>query len=567
MQRARNVVLATATHAARLASARVGLFAAAVLATFAAPPDSLAQCWLSGVGVPGLNGDAAAVVSWDPDGPGPMASELVVGGSFTTAGGVTANRIARWNGTSWSGFGTGMNGSVFALTVLPGGNLVAAGSFTTAGGVPANRIARWNGATWTALGTGMDDLINAVTTLNNGDLVAGGRFSTAGGVAASRVARWDGTAWSALGAGVGGAPPYYVVSLKTLFNGDLIAGGFFSTAGGAPASSIARWNGSTWSPLGVGISGVVNALTTMPNGDLIVGGQFTNTGNLGLVVRRVARWNGSAWSAIGTGLDGTGFPLVWSLWTLPQGDLIAAGDFSTAGGNAASNIARWNGLAWSALGSGTNTFVRALTTLDDGTLVAGGNFSLAGGVTANRIARYATGVTGPTISVEPQDAVTCPGGAANPPTFSVVASGLAPLTYQWQWQPAGAATAWVSLTTGDNAESGGVPVVNATNVGAATVEVRPLAGYTNFAPREFRCIVSNACASVTSDTATLTVCRADFNCDGLITPADIAAFVNAWSTSLSSGTLGGDFDTSGAVTPADVAAFVAAWFNAVSNGC
>ncbi|MBX3357176.1 MAG: hypothetical protein KF745_01990 [Phycisphaeraceae bacterium] len=458
-----------------------------------------------------------------------------------------------------------MNGTVSALTVLPGGDLVAAGSFTTAGGITVNRIARWNGAAWSALGTGMDDLVNAVTTLSNGDLVAGGRFTTAGGAAASRIARWDGTAWSAVGGGVGGTPPYYVVSLKTLANGDLIAGGYFSTAGGVPASSIARWDGSAWAPLGVGISGVVNALTTMSNGDLIVGGQFTNTGNLGLVVRRIARWNGTAWSAIGTGMDGAGFPLVWSVWTLPQGDLVAAGDFSSAGGNVANNVARWNGTAWSALGSGTNNVVRALTTLNDSTLVAAGNFSLAGGATANRVARYATGFTGPHILQHPQDSIACPDHSVE---FHVSANGLSPFTYQWQWQPAGTATAWVDLAVGDNADTGGVLVVNVTNEATATLEARPLAGYTNFAPREFRCVVTNACGdSVTSDAATLTVCPADFDCDGQITPLDIAAFVNAWSTSLATGTLAGDFDSDGAVTPTDIAVFVSAWFSAVSNGC
>ena len=36
-------------------------------------------------------------------------------------------------------------------------------------------------------------------------------------------------------------------------NGDLLVGGEFSSAGGAPAASIARWNGSNWSTFGVGV--------------------------------------------------------------------------------------------------------------------------------------------------------------------------------------------------------------------------------------------------------------------------------------------------------------------------
>jgi hypothetical protein len=65
----------------------------------------------------------------------------------------------------------------------------------------------------------------------------------------------------------------------------------------------------------------------------------------------------------------------------------------------------------------------------------------------------------------------------------------------------------------------------------------------------------------------LTPCAADANADGLLTPADIGAFVNTWLLSLAAGSLAGDFDGNGAVAPADVAAFVAAWFGALAGGC
>ena len=38
-------------------------------------------------------------------------------------------------------------------------------------------------------------------------------------------------------------------------------------------------------------------------------------------------------------------------------DLYAGGQFTTAGGNAANDIAKWNGSAWSALGEGMNDYV------------------------------------------------------------------------------------------------------------------------------------------------------------------------------------------------------------------
>ena len=57
---------------------------------------------------------------------------LFAGGFFTTAGGVAANRIAKWDGSSWSALGRGLNGSVLALATYDDGRgpaLVAAGSF------------------------------------------------------------------------------------------------------------------------------------------------------------------------------------------------------------------------------------------------------------------------------------------------------------------------------------------------------------------------------------------------------------------------------------------------------
>jgi hypothetical protein len=62
-------------------------------------------------------------------------------------------------------------------------------------------------------------------------------------------------------------------------------------------------------------------------------------------------------------------------------------------------------------------------------------------------------------------------------------------------------------------------------------------------------------------------CLADWNGDGTLTPADIAAFVNFWSNDISNGTLTTDVDHNGQITPGDVAVFVSAWFNALSVGC
>ncbi|MCH9057150.1 MAG: hypothetical protein IIB55_00825 [Planctomycetes bacterium] len=75
-----------------------------------------------------------------------------------------------------------------------------------------------------------------------GELIVGGNFTTAGGMEANYIARWDGTAWSPLGSGMGGFPaPLLSVYTLTEYNGELIAGGWFTTAGGQVSAYWARW--------------------------------------------------------------------------------------------------------------------------------------------------------------------------------------------------------------------------------------------------------------------------------------------------------------------------------------
>ena len=124
---------------------------------------------------------------------------------------------------------------------------------------------------WSALGSGMNDFVYSLT-IYNGDLIAGGYFTNAGGVAAYYVARWDGSAWDSLGSGMNG----FVFSL-TVYNGEVIAGGEFTTAGGVAAKRVARWDGSSWDSLGSGINGSVLSLTVY-NGALIAGGDFWTAG-------------------------------------------------------------------------------------------------------------------------------------------------------------------------------------------------------------------------------------------------------------------------------------------------
>src|SRR5207245_3046917 len=124
--------------------------------------------------------------------------------------------------------------------------------------------AKWNGSSWSALGSGPENDVFALAVLGS-DLYAGGAFTTAGGVTVNQIAKWNGSSWSALGSGVGGGDSYPLVLALAVSGSDLYVGGDFTTATNSDgtavmANRIAKWNGSSWSALGSGMSSYVHAL-------------------------------------------------------------------------------------------------------------------------------------------------------------------------------------------------------------------------------------------------------------------------------------------------------------------
>lgn len=357
-------------------------------------------------GTDGVDDWVEAMVVFD-DGSGPA---LYAGGRFTTAGGNSANNIARWDGESWSSLGSGMNGTVHALAVFDDGSgpaLYAGGEFDSAGGVNASYVARWNGTSWSSVGLGMDDWVRVLKVFDAGlgagpSLYAGGRFEFAGLVGADRIARWDGNAWSALGEGVYFDPLPEVFSMKGFNDGSgmaLYVGGRFGRAGDdVTVNGVARWNGSQWSALQNGTSGTGYGLESFDDGSglaLYVVGNFSLVNEVMSV--GIGRWHNGTWGPYyGTQLNSVVY--VGRAYDDNSGNgpgLYIGGNFSIAGGvPGTSRIARLDQEGWHALGSGMDDMVLSLAEFDDGlgdgpALYVGGRFSQAGGQPANHIAKWA----------------------------------------------------------------------------------------------------------------------------------------------------------------------------------
>ncbi len=418
--------------------ARTVVLACAALACCAG--SARAQCptdWTAPfeVGGPALDNNVFALCAWDPDGPGPAMTGLVVGGTFNNAGGQPALRSATFDGT-WHAMGLGINNGngypSMAIAWDPDGagpalaEATIGGFFSQIAGITVRNVSHWNGSTWAAFGAGTQDINNFpdvyCATMWDPDgpgpaveqLVIGGEFTVAGGLSRRRIARWDGAGWQAFGTGMVDA----VYSVTTWdpdgagpANAVVVAGGVFGSAGGvAGTTRIAQWNGTAWSGVGSGVDGQVEGLTTWDpdgagpqNAQLIASGGFLNAG--GVPASKIARFDGTTWNALGTGLNNTAF--VVKTWdpdgTGPQPlNVVAGGSFTTAGGAPANRVARWDGSTWSAIGTGTSNTVFELLSWDpDGAgpqqegLVAGGTFTTAGGAPANHLAFFPACTAGP----------------------------------------------------------------------------------------------------------------------------------------------------------------------------
>lgn len=312
-------------------------------------------------------------------------------GTMTTSSGATGS--ARWSGSAWTALDVSLpwpGGGVDAMLELPNGDLVVAGPHFPNG----ISCARKSGGVWYPMpGFTADnyDRIASLLALPNGDILAGGLV-----VGQPAVQRWTGTTWVSLTASwplssIGLTPAV----LLRMPNGDVIAGGSFVDAGVPGTAGLARWDGAQWTALGGGLSSatqpICRSLTLCPNGDLLVAGSFVSAG--GVAADNLARWNGSSWSAVAPGLATAS---VEDVLVLPGGNLIVTGQqFATVGGVTVNNIARWNGSAWSALGSGLLGYTsgpwpagRRLALLPNGDLLVVGEFTHAGGVLSPSIARW-----------------------------------------------------------------------------------------------------------------------------------------------------------------------------------
>ena len=340
--------------------------------------DPSARRWLPVLPVVGQGiGGSVSAIEIGSDG------SVFVGGSFSAAGGVVANKIARWDSVRWSNIGDGVPGAVLSIAAgstdlfvgtdvgvavtdldspswsyLPGltdgstlrwvevavvgDDLYAAASIQEVGALSYHAVFHWTGSEWQMIGQVRDGAgrggVGYLVVDEAGSLYAGGAFTEIGGVEARNIARWDGVAWHPLGDGVtecacplasGGGRIFAAVNpLDTLYEWD-VAGQTWSSIPLPPAelgSCFAEVSSMAWRADGLYAGFEVFCLVTT--------GRKAQNDDMSLVMR----WNGEAWDVPGSGIR-NGY--VQALASSGD-DLYVGGQFMIAGGRHAANFARWN---------------------------------------------------------------------------------------------------------------------------------------------------------------------------------------------------------------------------------
>ncbi len=347
-------------------------------------PDPKTDAWIHALAV-------------QPDG------RIVLGGGFGSVGSAKRKAIARFkaDGTLDQGFNpdvsnTSYAGSVDAMTLQPDGQILVGGSFTSVGGVTVSNVARLkpDGTADSGFNPNANDGVATLAAQPDGKILLGGRFTKVGGAGRNYLARLnaDGTLDTNFNAKISGSS---VNCLALQPDGKALIGGRFTSAGGAGRQNIARFNadGTLDTGFNPNANSEVDAIAVQPDGKIVIGGSFTRVGGTAGAARNyMARLNEDG--TLDTGFNPNLGPnpnqtlvYFYCLALQTDGKILLGGDFAHVGGKTGplrTGLARLNidgtlDTGFDAhLANGGDTSASALTVQSDGKILVGGDFRQVG---------------------------------------------------------------------------------------------------------------------------------------------------------------------------------------------
>jgi uncharacterized delta-60 repeat protein len=332
---------------------------------------------------------------------------IVIGGGFSNVGTTARSGVARLSVTGSldpsfdpnAGGSTGTTPGVNAVALQPDGKIVIGGLFTTVGGVNHSHVARLNtnGTPDTtfaaAVNTGSNSWVSALAVQGDGGILVGGNFSTVNGYARNNMARFEPD-----GSVINGFNPIVdntVWSTALQPDGMILIGGAFSFANGTPRTFFARLDANGALDIGFDpridplANGKVLAISVLDDGRILIGGSFTSftvtVNNIDTTVtrNRLARLNGNG--TLDSGFSPGFNNQVGGLAVQPDGKILVVGAFTSFtgmvnGSNATvirNRIARLNpdGSLDAAFNPGFDAPVYLATLQTDGKILVGGMFT------------------------------------------------------------------------------------------------------------------------------------------------------------------------------------------------
>lgn len=291
---------------------------------------------------PDLNGAVAGVTA-RPDGTVlvtgnftglQISGSIVVGGDFTTVGGLPRRNLAALTGDGGvsTAFQPNPNGAVNALLAQPDGKLLVGGAFTSIGGATRNRLARFNadGTLDTSFNPAIEFTVNALALQPDGRVIVAGEGVTAGAVIRVNA---DGSRDATFT-----APPDVTYAVALQPDGRIIIESLYQLAGQLTTRSLRRLNASgavdeTFSfPLASGSVGL-SLLAVQADGRIFAVGRAggANTGRVFLLER-----DGAVNPSFDPGVNGA----VTAAALQSDGRLVIGGGFTSVAGQQRFGIAR-----------------------------------------------------------------------------------------------------------------------------------------------------------------------------------------------------------------------------------
>ena len=400
------------------------------------------QTFYSRSAIDGFNPNANSTVYSIALQPGGMfwsEGKILVGGYFTSIGGMPRNYIARLNadGTPDDGFNPDANYIVYSIAVQANGKILIGGEFTSIGDDETRKyIARLNeDGTLDAdfNNANVDNLVRSIAVQADGKILIGGFFTSISGETRNYIARLneDGTLDADFNPNVNYGANNYVQSVALQADGKILIGGRFNKIGVETRNRIARlnadgtldtnFNPDVYDPVlsiavqadgkiliggeipgwiarlnadgtvdtdfnNANLNEYVESIAVQADGKILIGGWFTKIG--GVTTNHIARLNADGTLDIGFNANIENGS-VFSFALQADGKILAGGTFTKISGQPRNRIARLytDGTLDRDLSANVSGAVRSIALQADGKILIGGDFTSIGGVTRNYIAR------------------------------------------------------------------------------------------------------------------------------------------------------------------------------------